>query len=151
MLHPERKEHTCWCICYCERHLPHACKESNQRMENSLKSLNPLHQQFPRVRHIPPLLELLSQPRFISKHCVSLFLPSFNGGPCYVGVCRGALLYDSRRPSFASRPCGCRNPVVAHEVATLEGILSCILAPWLPISWSWLTWRLVVWRLLLDG
>ena len=32
-------------------------------------------------------------------------------------------------------------PVVAHEVATLEGILSCILAPWLPISWSWLTWR----------
>ena len=49
----------------------------------------PLHQQFPIVRHIPQLMELLTQPSFISRNCVCC-----NGGAVH------ATSPGLKRPSF---------------------------------------------------
>ena len=64
MLHPRKKYHSCLCVCYYEgtskqvaRHLPHACKESNQRIDKFSASNSFIK------RHAPPsaLLKLCTQ------------------------------------------------------------------------------------------
>ena len=82
-----------------------------------------LHQNFLRVRALSwhsalrfqeaELLQTtlrLLQRRHCSCHLLWAKRPSFTRRPCDIGFCRSALLCDSRRPRFASTPCGCCNP-----------------------------------------
>ena len=90
----------------------------------------------PQGRASPAGTAPAAMPALYQLFCSGPSRPIFTRRHCDIGICRDALLFDSRRPSFASRPCGCCNHVTGcalpsappEDTATLGAVVALCFA-----------------------